>query len=424
MVRHGVDVDTGSREIGRVVESLDVSHYAPGMGFLKRLFEKPVTAVAPWQPDLSAYEAASADFERAVASITVTVTSPMEHETLYVVGESYRQDTLWRLVGGVRRETVRHPIVAELRPDPDNEHDRNAIAVLIGGQVVGYLSRQDAALYKPGIERLTAARGRVELHGWICGGGQRPDGFGQLGVFLDHDPADFGVREPEPEHPSLADVPASYGFRTGLSSARATDLEDDSYDLSWIDQLSPNVATAIGQLRKLLDQETDPIDLHFMYAELEARLYGCRDAFGSALDEYDDVCRRHDAAMNDIRAALFEKFSRLPILEVYKQSAIRCAKARDWEGVERWCERGLAVYGTSAANPDVVEDLRTRLTHAHAKIEARDHPKARRTASRTEPADAVIESFVCEVCGVRFERVRTRGRKPHACPSCRGLASA
>jgi hypothetical protein len=56
-------------------------------------------------------------------------------ETLHVVGESYRQDTLWRIVGGRRAEPVREKIVALLVPEPENEWDANAIRVLTGGQL-------------------------------------------------------------------------------------------------------------------------------------------------------------------------------------------------------------------------------------------------------------------------------------------------
>ena len=44
-------------------------------------------------------------------------------------------------------------------------------------------------------------------------------------------------------------------------------------------------------LRKLLAAEADVLDRHFMYAHLESALYRCRDAFTSALDEYDEACR-------------------------------------------------------------------------------------------------------------------------------------
>ena len=111
---------------------------------------------------------------------------------LDVVGESYRQGALWRLVGGRRPQPVRQEIVAVLLPE-DNEHDANAIAVLIDDQLVGYLARADAARYRPGVEALIERVGVVALTGVILGSGQQPDGLGMLGVVLRHEPADFGV---------------------------------------------------------------------------------------------------------------------------------------------------------------------------------------------------------------------------------------
>jgi hypothetical protein len=116
---------------------------------------------------------------------------------LHVVGESYRQDTLWRLAGGRRPEPVRQEIVAVLLPE-DNEHDANAVAVLIDDQLVGYLARADAARYRPGVEALIDRLGVVALPGVILGSGQQPDGLGLLGVVLRHDPVDFGIARVAP----------------------------------------------------------------------------------------------------------------------------------------------------------------------------------------------------------------------------------
>jgi hypothetical protein len=171
-------------------------------------------------------------------------------------------------------------------------------------------------------------------------------------------------------------------------------------------------------LRTLLETVDDPIDRHYVMAELEQRLYRCRDAFASALDEYDDVCLRHDAEMEGIRVALFEKFGRLPILDTYRQAAVRCQHARDWVTVRRWAERGLTIYGDDAAKPEAVEDLRKRLAHAVVKIEAANRPKPPRRSGAVATGVPVMETLVCAVCGTSFERVRTQGRKPRACPSC------
>jgi|SRR5262245_8387228 len=344
------------------------------------------------------------------------------NETLEVVGESHYQDALWRIVGGVRTERVRSDVIAVLMPEPDNPYDVNAIKVLISGYLVGRLSRADAAAYLPGLVlQMRSNPGKVvALNGVIVGGGQRPDGLGLLGVFLDHDPADFGLRSQQVGYGST--------LRTGLSEAIATDLEDDTYDLSWLKALTGNDARDIKKLRAMLDTESDPIDRHYMLSELEGRLYKNRDAFASALDEFDAVCRQHDAEMDRIRPALLAKFGVIPLIIMYRQAAVRCQKARDWEMVRAWAEQGLAVYGAEAARPEAVADLHKRREYATAKIEASIVPRARGPAevivSAASPQiGGEIETLVCAQCGAVFQRVRSRGRKPHACPACRGLLS-
>ena len=125
--------------------------------------------------------------------------------------------------------------------------------------------------------------------------------------------------------------------------------------------------------------------------------------------------------MDEIRSALFEKFGRLPLLDTYRQAAVRCQKAGDWAAVRQWAEPGLSVYGEDAAKPETVEDLRKRLAHATAKIEAASRPKPPRRSRAVVTTATVVETLVCVVRGATFERVRTQGRKPHACPACRGV---
>lgn len=362
---------------------------AANVGFLSRLFSKP--------PTLS----------------RVPPTFYGGDETLEVVGESFHQETLWALVGGRIVERVRCAIRAVLEPEPNNPKDRNAVMVLIDGECVGHLSREDAAEYVPGIRRLTS-NGRVGLAGVIVGGGQRVDGVGFLGVFLDHDPRDFGVRR------------VGYGgeMRTGFSEAAVTDLEDDSYDLSWYDELSDDHSAAIQQLRRMLEKERDPIDRHYMLSELAKRLYKRRDAEPTALDEFDTVCREHHAEMITIRHALFEKFGRVPVIETYGQAVIRCQKAKNWATMRDWAERGISAYGEHAARPEVVEDLHKRLAYALAKLDVAASPRPRRkTQVKAAAVVAVVETLVCTDCGATFERVRTRGRKPHTCPNCRSVSA-
>lgn len=139
-------------------------------------------------------------------------------EDLSVVGESLYQDKLWRLAGarpgGERAHT---DVTALLVAEDGNPHDGNAIAVWINGLKTGYLSREDSARYRPGLLALQRAhRMPVALSGFIAGGGTRDDGPGRLGVFLRHDPADFGL----PPRPG-ADALRYTAF--GLSPA---DLDD------------------------------------------------------------------------------------------------------------------------------------------------------------------------------------------------------
>ncbi|MBM7783735.1 HIRAN domain-containing protein [Tenggerimyces flavus] len=349
-------------------------------------------------------------------------------ESLEVVGESNYQDALWSLCGGVPGgERVRHAVVAVLVPEPENPYDENAISVRIESHRVGYLDRATAASYIGGLRALVSAtRHHVALGGVIVGGGLRTDGLGLLGVWLDHNPSDFGVRR-------RAFDPAA--LRTGFSEAWLTDVDDDSYDLSWYDALPENDVDAIALLRDLLASDPDPIDRHFQFAELGSRLYRRRERDPSALHAYDVTCGQHDAEMESICAAFLEKWGKVPLLETYRQMAIRQQKRRDWPAVVWWTTRGLELYGAAAARSDSVEDLLKRRHQGLAKLDAA--AAAQRPATRpplvavpsvdgsAPPADPTggvsrpLETLTCTQCTTPFDRLVVRGRKPSLCPSCR-----
>ena len=289
-------------------------------------------------------------------------------EDLEVVGESFHQDNLWYLVGDRRspEQRVEMDICAVMVAEDDNPYDANAVAIWIAGLKVGHLSRDNARRYRPGLLALQEAQGMpIALQGVIVGGGLRADGPGRLGVFLRHDPADFGLRRPP-----LASPPEPR-MRTGLSDAAATDDADESYDLSWMRQLPADDIRAIPVLRRLLADEKDLLSRHFMYARLEAVLYRSRDAFASALDEYDQACRQHDAEMDGMREAFVAKWGKVPLLETYRQMAIREQKARNYQQALWWAERGIAIYGDDCARPEALEDLRQRAAVYRAKIAAK-----------------------------------------------------
>jgi len=362
-------------------------------------------------------------------------------DDLEVVGELAYQDALWRFSGGTVGDKIRRHIVAVLVPEPTNPYDANAITVQVDGQIVGYLPRTTAQDYLPGLKHLMSGHGGyIALRGMIVGGGYYDDGPGRLGVWLEHDPADFGVRSA-----SWRTVPAGYPsadgvIRTGFTEAWLTDAEDDSYDLSWFNDLPEADRPAIAKLRELLAIDPDPIDRHFQFAELEARLYRSRELYESALAEYDEACARHDAEMEGICRAFMAKWGKIPLLDTYRQMAIRQQKKQDWQACKWWAERGLALYGQRAAREEAVEDLIKRRNRAIAKLAAAARPQSRVRLERphsdvvsatpsgdmlgTTGSYAEPEVLFCQECNGRFERMRVRGRKPTLCPTCRTTAKA
>lgn len=127
--------------------------------------------------------------------------------------------------------------------------------------------------------------------------------------------------------------------------------------------------------------------------------------------------------MSAIRPALLDKFGAVPVIDMYRQAAIRWQKAKDWQASREWAERGINVYGAEPARPQVVEDLHKRVVYATGKVEAAERPKPRKARAATVTRSVEVETLVCASCGATFERVRTRGRKPRTCPACRGLTT-
>ena len=376
------------------------------MGFLRRLFrggEQP--------PDQRS--ASSTEQRPSWMRDGMEVELCEGREDLEVVGEASYQDNLWRVVGGrsSSEDRVRVDVYAVLVAETDNPYDANAVSVWVQGLKVGYLSRDDARRYRPGLLALEKGHGKpIALAGAIVGGGMRADGPGRLGVFLDHDPEDFGLRPMSPPPP-----PGSRMW-SGLTDALATDGADDSYNLSWMNDLPADDIRAIKMLRQLLERESGTIDRHFMHDHLQALLYRSRDVFASALDEYDHACRQHDAEMDGIRAAFVAKWGQVPVLETYRQMAIRQQKAKNFEQALWWAERGIALYGPDCARPEAVEDLQKRAEAYRAKLNSQPRSSDPRAARPKQPETEVL---ICANCGREFQRIRVRGRKPLSCPECR-----
>lgn len=313
------------------------------MGLLNRLFRAQASHTAPAAP---LGVAASPTWQPGRERVRVQILEG--NETLEVVGESHYLTELWSIVGQHRRGgPVRFPTIALLVPEPENPYDKNAIKVVIDGLQVGHLSRTDAPRYRPGILKLMddAGGALVGLRAEIVGRGD--DDRDLLGVFLEHDPADFGFR--------VARV-----FGTGKGEV----------ELSWDGALNGETLHDISTVRRLLEGATDAIDRHFMWVTLERLLYAARDTFASAIPEYDAACEQHHDEMLRIRPALLHEFGGIPLLELYKQEAIRWKKAHDWEKTQLWAQRGLEIYAADALRPEDVTDLQRRLESANAKLAA------------------------------------------------------
>lgn len=97
-----------------------------------------------------------------------------------VVGESYYHDAFMAILGGYNRDGHDFETRAVLKPEPQNPHDRNAVAVHIAGRKVGHLSRESAAEFRrllPNVQK--AACGAKITGGWRTN---------------QHDSGNFGVR--------------------------------------------------------------------------------------------------------------------------------------------------------------------------------------------------------------------------------------
>lgn len=99
--------------------------------------------------------------------------------------------------------------------------------------------------------------------------------------------------------------------------------------------------------------------------------------------------------MVGIREALLAKFGVVPLLDTYRQMAVRQKKAKDWAEALRWAQRGVALYGKDAARPEAVEDLNKRLAAYSVKLAGRlpahrEQPLLRR-GSPCEPGHGYVD---------------------------------
>lgn len=137
------------------------------MSFLKRIFGSGPAApsAAPLLIDVKAFKGRT--------------------RTIEIVGESNYEQAIRRAAGPKTPDGVSVNTVADLVPEPNNKYDPNAIAVKVGGQTVGYLSREYAVSFSIAIaEQGYAQHGISGVKAWLHGGWKRPGDEGNYGVTL------------------------------------------------------------------------------------------------------------------------------------------------------------------------------------------------------------------------------------------------
>ena len=112
-------------------------------------------------------------------------------DTVEIVGESHYQAQLEAVAGGKGEDSCELERWAHLVREPDNPYDRNAVAVHIGGGVVGYMSREDAEMYASLIDELWANYSYLPVCRALISGGWRR--FGDDGTTV-VDEGHFGVK--------------------------------------------------------------------------------------------------------------------------------------------------------------------------------------------------------------------------------------
>ena len=250
------------------------------------------------------------------------------------MGESHYQDNLWRIVGRPTAERVRFPTQVVLLAEGANPHDPHAVSVWIGGLLVGYLPRELAAAYRPGLLDLEHRKGMpIALSALIIGGGIRTDSPGLLGVFPNHDPADFGI--------------ASHRVFDGHLYEGESAAQLDGR-LGWLGTIPSEPTAAVATLRNHLTTTTEPLDRHFLFLELEERLYRARGV-GRRYLSSTPPARRTTLRWQPF-GLRFEEFGAIPHLRTYHQMAIRQTKAHAWTTAVWWAERGIGVYGGQAGS--------------------------------------------------------------------------
>lgn len=106
--------------------------------------------------------------------------------SLNAVGEANYQNALESICGGRTKDGHKLIVDAILFHQDNNQYDAKAVAVTIQGEIVGYLSRQNARQYRESLKSAGFAGLPATCRAKITGGWDRGDGNkGHFGVRLD-----------------------------------------------------------------------------------------------------------------------------------------------------------------------------------------------------------------------------------------------
>ncbi len=108
-----------------------------------------------------------------------------------IVGESHYQETLESIAGPKDAEPHWRPVEIQLKREPTNPYDPNAVQCLIDGKLVGYIDREDTLHLQDLLRRCEEQGQKTTVPGCIVGGWKHEDG----------DEGSFGVSMGSPEGP-------------------------------------------------------------------------------------------------------------------------------------------------------------------------------------------------------------------------------
>lgn len=139
---------------------------------------------------IAGFKAAAAAFNSHPPTVAPNCSTGTGDFNVEVVGEQAYQDELRRLLQATGPERV---VVVDVRPEPANKFDRNAVVVLSPqGRTMGYLPKDAMWIVQPVLAAFVRANGgRAVCLGHLVGGTvDKP----MIGIWLDLDLARIGVR--------------------------------------------------------------------------------------------------------------------------------------------------------------------------------------------------------------------------------------